>query len=161
MILFHTAHIESKVIFRRYLLFAIIHLTHTHWVSVFGIKDLIVIRSSISGFCPDVTNRVTQGGLKLSSYSMTRNAYGSCTKYIFWKPFEKHPTLWRRQLHPEFRKISKFILTKFQKKTNTNMECSACYACPLFCNCVFRVSAILFKHSGVAFSQKFLVLLNI
>ena len=34
------------------------------------------------------------------------------------------------------------------------MECSACYACPSFCNCVFRVSAIMFKHSGVAFISK-------
>jgi len=28
------------------------------------------------------------------------------------------------------------------------------YACPSFCNCVFRLSAIMFKHSGVAFSRK-------
>ena len=34
------------------------------------------------------------------------------------------------------------------------MECFACYACPSFCNCVFRVSAIMFKHSGVVFFSK-------
>ena len=42
------AHIESKVIFRRHLRFAIIHLTHTHRVSVFVIKDLIVIAFCLS-----------------------------------------------------------------------------------------------------------------
>ena len=54
-----------------------------------------------------------------------------------------------------------FCQALFFKKTNPNMECSACYACPSFCNCVFRVSTIMFKHRVVPFSQKFLVLLYI